>query len=328
VASIRIWQSGFQDENRPLTIFVLFQHPPLTAIATTAATTTTSQYSVTMKYLENEKLTELTADLSDAAIGQSHRVINGRIEAYSMKRAGNDKKYALALGQKYVAEMEEIDQELAQTLERRRKRSSSAATFSEAVNSKKKQKHRRSMSFDYTLDGSSSKTTLGDFSELATRRLMTDLILTLNASFPDYDFSNAKPSQFEKLPIQTVRDRIYERLSELAAFKSQEDWLVELWTAVNDSIDLRECEIYSFEEDLEDNSLWSFHYFFVNKSLRRVVFFTCSEKIDEERQLEMVEEAVEEKVAFYPSDAQTVDDSDWDPSDNVSGGMSLPISTV
>jgi hypothetical protein len=283
-----------------------------------------------MKYLENEKLTELTADLSDATIGQSHRVINGRIEAYSMKRAGNDKKYALALGQKYVAEMEEIDQELAQTVERRRKRSASAASFSEAVN-KKKQKpnsHPRSISFDYTLDGSSSKTTLGDFSELATRRLMTDLILTLNASFPDYDFSNAKPSQFEKLPIQTVRDRIYERLSELAAFKTQEDWLVELWTAVNDSIDLRECEVYSFEEDLEDNSLWSFHYFFVNKSLRRVVFFTCSEKIDEERQLEMVEEAVEEKVAFYPSDAQTVDDSDWDPSDNVSGGMSLPISTV
>jgi hypothetical protein len=283
-----------------------------------------------MKYLENEKLTELTADLSDATIGQSHRVIDGRIEAYSMKRAGNDKKYALALGQKYVAEMEEIDQELAQTVERRRKRSSSAATFSEAVNNKKQKpnRHARSMSFDYALDGSSSKTTLGDFSELATRRLMTDLILTLNASFPDYDFSNAKPSQFEKMPIQTVRDRIYERLSELAAFKTQEDWLVELWTAVNDSIDLRECEVYSFEEDLEDNSLWSFHYFFVNKSLRRVVFFTCSEKIDEERQLEMVEEAVEEKEAFYPSDAQTVDDCDWDPSDNVSGGMSLPISTV
>lgn len=283
-----------------------------------------------MKYLENEKLTELTADLSDATIGQSHRVINGRIEAYSMKRAGNDKKYALALGQKYVAEMEEIDQELAQTVERRRKRSQSAATFSEAVNNKKQKPnlHARSMSFDHTLDGSSSKTTLGDFSELATRRLMTDLILTLNASFPDYDFSNAKPSQFEKMPIQTVRDRIYERLSELAAFKTQEDWLVELWTAVNDSIELRECEVYSFEEDLEDNSLWSFHYFFVNKSLRRVVFFTCSEKIDEERQLEMVEEAVEEKEAFYPSDAQTVDDCDWDPSDNVSGGMAVPISTV
>jgi hypothetical protein len=285
-----------------------------------------------MKYLENEKLTELTADLSDAAIGQSHRVIDGRIEAYSMKRAGSDKKYALALGQKYVAEMEEIEQELAQTVDQSRKRSSSAATFSEAVNSKKQkpngQPRSRSMSLDYTLDGSSSKTTLGDFSELATRRLMTDLILTLNASFPDYDFSNIKPNQFERLPIQTVRDRIYERLSELAAFKPQEDWLVELWTAVNYSIDLRECEVYSFEEDLEDNSLWSFHYFFVNKSLRRVVFFTCNEKIDEERQLEMVEEVVEGKVAFYPSDAQAVDDYDCDPSDTVSGGMSLPISTV
>ena len=278
-----------------------------------------------MKYLENEKLTELTADLSDAVIGQSHRVIHGSIEAYTMKRTGSDKKYAHALGQKYVAEIEEIEQELAETMERRRKRSSSATSAAEVMTKKQRISRRtRSVSFDYTLDSSCSKTTLGDFSEMSTRRLMTDLILTLNASFPDYDFSNVKPSQFEKLPIQTVRDRIYERLSEFAAYKSDKDWLLELWTAVNDVIDLRECDVYSFEEDLEDNALWSFHYFFVNKSLRRIVFFTCVEKIDEEQQ----HEVLEEKELYYPSEAQVVDDFDWDPSDNVAGGMSLPISTV
>ena len=200
-----------------------------------------------MKYLENEKLTELTAELSDAALGQSHCVINGRIEVYTMKRAGTDKKFAHALGQRYVAEMEEMEQERAATVERGRKRSCSAASASEALSKKQRPaRNQRSRSFDFTLDSMvSSKTTLGDFSELATRRLMTDLILTLNSSFPDYDFSNVKPSQFEKLKIQTVRDRIYERLSELAAFKP-EDWLVELWTAVNDAIDLRDCDVYSF----------------------------------------------------------------------------------
>lgn len=282
-----------------------------------------------MKYLENEKLTELTAELSDAVLGQSDRVINGRIEAYTMKRAGNDKKFAHALGQRYVAEIEEMEHALAATVERGRKRSCSAVSIAEvsassSASKKKKQCRSRSHSFDFTLDnGFSSKTTLGDFNELATRRLMTDLILTLNASFPDYDFSNVKPSQFEKLKIQVVRNRIYEKLSELAAFKS-EDWLVELWTAVNDSIDLRECDIYSFEDDLEDSALWSFHYFFVNKSLRRVVFFTCSEKLDEDR----VSVEVEEKVAFYAADGQGVDDFDWDPSSDVAGGIGIPISTV
>jgi hypothetical protein len=279
-----------------------------------------------MKYLENEKLTELTAELSDAVLGQSHRVINGRIEAYTMKRAGNDKKFAHALGQKYIAEMEEMQQELADTAERR-KRSVSAACISEAMaaSAKKSRTNRmRSQSFDFTLDRINPKTTLGDFSELATRRLMTDLILTLNASFPDYDFSNIKPNQFEKLNIETVRKRIYERLSEMASFKDQKDWLVEMWMAVNDVIDLRECDVYSFEEEIDEDALWSFRYFFINKSLRRIVFFTCSEKINEVRG---DDDVAEEKVHFYNSESQ-VDDFDWDPEDNVAGGMSLPISTV
>jgi len=274
-----------------------------------------------MKYLENEKLTELTAELSEATIGQgARRVINGRIEAYTMKRAGNDKKFAHALGQKYVAEIEEIQQEMAETVERR-KRSASTTSVLEATAKRIKPNRQRSQSFDYTLECINPNTTLGDFSELATRRLMTDLILTLNHSFPDYDFANVKPNQFEKLNIETVRKRIYERLSELASFKAQKDWLVKLWMAVNDVIDLRECDVFSFEEDIEENSLWSFHYFFVNKPLRRIVFFTCSENIDEENRNEIVDT---EKELFYTAEATPVDDFDWDPS----GGMSMPITTA
>lgn len=274
-----------------------------------------------MKYLENEKLTELTAELSEVAIGQnSHRVINGRIEAYSMKRAGSDKKFAHALGQKYVAEIEELQQELAETVQRR-KRSLSTTSLLEAASKRAKPNRARAQSFDFILDSINPKTTLGDFSELATRRLMTDLILTLNASFPDYDFSTVKPSQFEKLKIETVRKRIYERLSELASFKAQKDWLVEMWMAVNDVIALRECDVYSFEEDIDEGALWSFHYFFVNKSLRRIVLFTCSERLDEERRDEVADT---EKVSFYSADVTTGDDFDWDPA----ACMSLPVSTV
>jgi biotin carboxyl carrier protein len=311
-----------------------------------------------MKYLENSKFTELTAELSEAQLGQSHRVINGKLEAYTMKRAGTDKKYATALGQRYVAEMEELEQELAATVERkRRKRSMSAAAVTEVMAAEtKKQKgtivaptvgaatelsntpiaeghqvasgpRRRSFSFD-SVQLDSVQTTLGDFNELGTRRLMTDLILTLNASFPDYDFSNVKPSQFEKLTVSAVRHQIYERLSELATFKNpQQDWLLELWTAVNDVIDVRECDVYSFEEEglLEEHSgvLWSFHYFFVNKSLRRMVFFTCTERIDEESG----GLPAEEQIAFYPSaPEERNEDFDWEPSP--AGGVTAPISTA
>ena len=84
------------------------------------------------------------------------------------------------------------------------------------------------------------------------------------------------------------------------------------------------AKLEEFEEEIDETALWSFHYFFVNKSLRRIVFFTCAQTIDEG----IFELIPEEKVAFYSPEAQLVDDFDWDPSDNVAGGMSLPISTV
>jgi len=369
-----------------------------------------------MKYLENEKLNEISSELSNAVLKDSHRIIQGRIEAYTMKRAGTDKKYAHALGQKYIAEIEDMQEELAATVERKKKISNmnnnknkrrrsnscessflstiqsisakagnnaasspSTTNTTTTLNKKKSKKNTsstsststtnttttttttarsRAKSFDQscTLDNYSPKTTLGDFSELSTRKLMTDLILTLNASFPDYDFSNVKPNQFRKLRMEDVRKSIYEKLSEFASQRqnneSSPNFLVDLWYAVNDVIDLRESDVYSFEYEFDnEDSLWNFHYLFVNKnkSVRRIVFFTCSERIDsntmnnendkmvgcgEDGQLVIHQEAGDEsdsQVRYYNSSHSTPengqpDDVDWDPSDNVAGGMSLELS--
>ena len=82
-----------------------------------------------MKYMENEKLNEISSELSEAVLKDSHRVIHGRIEAYTMKRAGTDKKYAHALGQKFVAEIEDMQEELAATVERKRRRRSNSESI-------------------------------------------------------------------------------------------------------------------------------------------------------------------------------------------------------
>jgi hypothetical protein len=34
-----------------------------------------------------------------------------------------------------------------------------------------------------------------------------------------------------------------------------------MWMAVNDVIDLRECDVYSFEEEIDEDALWSFRTF-------------------------------------------------------------------
>ena len=302
-----------------------------------------------MKFMENEKLNQISSELSEAVLKDSHRMIQGRIEAYTMKRAGNDKKFAHALGQKYIAEIEDLQEELAATVERKRRRRSNSESFLFTTTKKSKlslpstpestkapSKRERAKSFDCTLD-STSKTTLGDFSEISTRKLMTDLILTLNASFPDYDFSTVKPNQFQKVKMADVRKSIHENLSEFASQRSSPNFLEELWDALNDVIDLQEANVYSFDYEFADddesgnNSLWNFHYLFVNKSVRRIVFFTCSERISDDMtgaqgSADEVDDT-SERVEYYARENvyTPVDDVDWDPGDNIAGGMSVEV---
>ena len=369
-----------------------------------------------MKYLENDALQQLTAALTDAAVAGHSRTVNGRLECYSMKRAGNDKKYSKLLGERYVAEMQSRENELQtayhlqqqETEQARtggRKRSQSAGIFQEATaaatatgeatesaSSSKYIKQNevtgrrgRSASFDVGIAESSSsilpsmtaavslfaqRTALGDFSELATRKLMTNLILTLNASFSDYDFSSVKPTDFEKLSVPTAVQRVNEHLSELAMRK--EDLLVNLWTAIDNVISMQECAVYSYapvpagtEEDdplsfltetlvpdQQDESmtavseasqtvLWTFNYFFVNRPLKRIIFFTCVETMRADEPAEEEEPSAAAAVNG-PSDwqrsapvqefkwsqgADAADmDFDLDPAASVAGG--LPIPTV
>lgn len=54
-----------------------------------------------------------------------------------------------------------------------------------------------------------------------------------------------------------------------------------IWSAIDDEMNLTECDIYSYNPDLnsdpygEPGCLWSFNYFFYNKKLKRILFFTC-----------------------------------------------------
>ncbi|KAJ2505228.1 RNA polymerase III-inhibiting protein maf1 [Coemansia sp. RSA 1939] len=54
-----------------------------------------------------------------------------------------------------------------------------------------------------------------------------------------------------------------------------------MWDIIDDAIKLDDCEVYSYTPEAESDHydeeapVWSFNYFFFNKSLRRIVFFTC-----------------------------------------------------
>lgn len=74
-------------------------------------------------------------------------------------------------------------------------------------------------------------TSIGDLSSGLTRRLLIDLISTLNASFPDYDFSSASPDSFVPQEMNSVVSRVNSFLAELTAQNAL--FLQEVWQEVN-----------------------------------------------------------------------------------------------
>jgi len=381
-----------------------------------------------MKFLEINKFAQLTAQLTEANICE--RVINGRIEAFTMKRAGTDKKYAHALGEKYQHEIQVEETEmnnLKKNISIQRNRSSSfagnsidstgtgsgsARSASGSCNSSSSGKKRSNSTSSLGMDGSGSSrkrngkssssvsrrrpspkskrvrivtdptntgrrrssslssvpasspslgvgltlpmasamrsrsdsfnashghghgkghnkghnnmnittpnlnfpysnSPLGDFHETCTQRLMIDLILTLNSSFPDYDFSTIRPQHFAKVPSTRIAmNRTNEKLSELAASTPQgATFLPHLYSSIDEVIHLSECEVYSYVPPSRDDDddplsfltqtldgmessvpLWSFNFFFVNKSLKRIVLLTCVQTM----RTEMAEMEMEE----------------------------------
>ncbi|VDO94444.1 unnamed protein product [Soboliphyme baturini] len=114
----------------------------------------------------------------------------------------------------------------------------------------------------------------GQLCDSVSHKTLFHLISTLNASFPDYDFTSAKGENFSRVPSVVVRiNAINMQLS--AAVPSFAHMKPELWSAIDEKIDLKNCCVYNSDPYCEDGCIWSFNYFFYNRKLKRVLFFSC-----------------------------------------------------
>jgi len=324
-----------------------------TAAASSAATTTSPYYS------QNNNISS-----GGGTRGRRRRRVRGRIEAYTTKRAGTDKKYAAEMGARFVEWQERVENRLAAAaaaaarqqqeqpqqqeqeqaglsfrsrnyrqdlLSLKRKRSLScndfpdiaaAAAADEArageevrapnvvvvgddINNGNHRKRRRSraVSFDAAakrLDDDDDddvafrafQTPLGDMRDLGVRRLLTDLILTLNMSFPDYDFGACvSPHDFERLSLLEVADEVQRKFggcgfggcggfggtaqqqqrqsnapvalprtvsggtAPSALTSTTTGFASELWSALDNVIRLRDCEAYRWKIGPDNESL-------------------------------------------------------------------------
>jgi len=196
-----------------------------------------------MKFLEDVALSRLNAFLNNVNVGDY--VVQGALAAYSCKLAGIDKKLSRSLEQEVVNMMATSPQSL-------------------------------------------STSPVGPLTDSSSRKTLIYLILTLNHMYPDYDFSNLRAHHFTKeTGVSNAKDDIDSLLLE-----SSKVWeanvgagvtplLEELWQAINDVISLIDCDVYSYKAVAEgdpfcdDGNLWSFNYFFYNKKLKRILYFSC-----------------------------------------------------
>jgi len=214
-----------------------------------------------MKYLIVPALDTLTKQMRKCNLGDF--IINGKIEAYSCKRAGQDKRTA-----KRVA------------------------------------KQLKTLASSPKVTPSSP---LGPLALPSTRKLLINLITTMNSCFPDYDFSDLQPEQFTETKakdvVESLNGLFIDAMETVAkGFRST------FWKTLDEVIQTDKCQVFTYKPGFgSSKALWATNFFFYNKKLKKIVFLLVSatsklalgtSKAEEElsdAEAEMEEEGAEEE---------------------------------
>lgn len=118
---------------------------------------------------------------------------------------------------------------------------------------------------------------LGPLVSETAQLLLANLTALMSLLFVDYDCTTLTPLDFERCPdkhavvntinhsLATVVDRVHS------------GFLGEFWQAVSEAIDLSGCDVFALRPssgtfEPADNSLMSFHYFFIDGHRGRILF--------------------------------------------------------
>lgn len=188
-----------------------------------------------MKYLVSDSLAAINNAICHREIGD--RIYEGRIEAYSCKSNSSEReihaKLLETLENEYGATNnpsshnnnnnattttnsttkieKEKEKKGSTTLEKVEKLNSESTYSSFVFHQQSRRNRSRSNSLD-VVNRTNRNTPLGDLNERSTRKLLVDLISTLNAIYPDYDFTSIRPLQFKRHTLEDVRKDIASHL--------------------------------------------------------------------------------------------------------------------
>ncbi|KAL2023123.1 hypothetical protein VTK56DRAFT_3729 [Thermocarpiscus australiensis] len=203
--------------------------------------------------------------------------VTGSCDLYTTKAAGSDKKL-------YKTIQQSLESQHAALLK-----------FGASLSPPR----RDSMAASLNLSRSSP---FGSLEEVSNRRTFAYLIATLNASHPDYEFSNVlRPADFKRervlsrvmshidstlysvRPNSTLLDAAVPRSSPGkspsfdTSVTTSPPWGPQMWAMIDKEMMLKDCTIFSYQPaddpfDEEEGAIWALHYFFFNKALKRVCY--------------------------------------------------------
>lgn len=172
---------------------------------------------------------------------------------------------------------------------------------------------------------------VGPLTDSSSRKTLIYLILTLNHIYPDYDFSDLRAEHFTKEgQLAAVKTDIETLLMEsgkvwTATRGDDEDFLDVLWKTLDEAIGVYECDVYSYKAVSEgdpftdEGSLWAFNYFFYNKKLKRILYFTThatsktagssDEGLEDDDDIDMDERSPNGTTGYNSYDGSLNDDS-------------------
>ncbi|CAE8718006.1 unnamed protein product [Polarella glacialis] len=122
-----------------------------------------------------------------------------------------------------------------------------------------------------------SDSPLGPLADDSSQILLANLRALMSLLFVDYDCTQLTPDDFERcLDKHTVVNTINHSLAAVVD-RVHTGFLAEFWKVVQEAIDLVGCEVFAFKPtsgtfEPTDNSLMSFHYFFIDLHRGRILF--------------------------------------------------------
>lgn len=219
-----------------------------------------------MKFLDLSPLARINTFLDHVDAGEY--VVYGDLEAYSCKLAGLDKKLSKSLDQEVQSGSSPLEL---------------------------------------------SMSPVGPLADSSSRKTLIYLILTLNHIYPDYDFSLLRAHHFRKeKSIGDAESTIDAQLLEVSKVWEKTPgfgdapFLDTLWSAIDEAIDLKDCDVYTYKSDSETDpfgekaNVWAFNWFFYNRKMKRIVYFSCRavSKQSDERDNERDDVTEDSKYAY------------------------------